>query len=457
MSWWDYGHWITAEGERIPVANPFQQGSDVAAKFLTAQTEEEAQEVLTNLDEDDAQTRYVMVDWKMAATETQTGGKYFAPLRFDPDTNRSEHYTRVASIDNLQQSGLVSGTDLIRHNPDYYNSTTARLYWYHGSAKNPDPVVVDWQGAERALGNGDTFVEPPSDGQPVKRFRGLSALQNARAFVENDSTSQLGGVGAAPTHRIPALEHYRLVYMDEVTAYVSPDFRSLFQRTVQNNPVLGAVSGSQNATADQQRNVAQDLLYGGNTPSWTKTFERVPGATIEGTDAPENTTLRMQVELNPANGQNFTYHQQIQTDENGEFTTTVPYATTGYDEVGVEDGYTNTSVRATGPYQFGTTFGDQFVPAFNASVDVTESQVVGESDATATVEGNWESLFDDGNGTDGNSSDNATDGSTTDPSTDDSTTDDSATNDSTSGGTGGVAQTQQAKVTTAVARADRAS
>ncbi|RQD89937.1 oligosaccharyl transferase, archaeosortase A system-associated, partial [Methanosalsum natronophilum] len=26
MSWWDYGHWITAIGERIPHANPFQRG-----------------------------------------------------------------------------------------------------------------------------------------------------------------------------------------------------------------------------------------------------------------------------------------------------------------------------------------------------------------------------------------------------------------------------------------------
>jgi len=25
LSWWDYGHWITTIGERIPNANPFQQ------------------------------------------------------------------------------------------------------------------------------------------------------------------------------------------------------------------------------------------------------------------------------------------------------------------------------------------------------------------------------------------------------------------------------------------------
>ncbi|MCL9813991.1 oligosaccharyl transferase, archaeosortase A system-associated [Natranaeroarchaeum aerophilus] len=42
MSWWDYGHWITVEGERIPTANPFQQGTDTASGFFQAQSEERA-------------------------------------------------------------------------------------------------------------------------------------------------------------------------------------------------------------------------------------------------------------------------------------------------------------------------------------------------------------------------------------------------------------------------------
>ena len=42
LSWWDYGHWITGEGERIANANPFQQNVREAADFLLAQDEEEA-------------------------------------------------------------------------------------------------------------------------------------------------------------------------------------------------------------------------------------------------------------------------------------------------------------------------------------------------------------------------------------------------------------------------------
>jgi dolichyl-diphosphooligosaccharide--protein glycosyltransferase len=53
MSWWDYGHVITYWGHRIPNANPFQAGigggashAPGAATFLTAKTEEQANDVL---------------------------------------------------------------------------------------------------------------------------------------------------------------------------------------------------------------------------------------------------------------------------------------------------------------------------------------------------------------------------------------------------------------------------
>ena len=34
LSWWDYGHWITAVGRRVPVSNPFQQAATETALFL---------------------------------------------------------------------------------------------------------------------------------------------------------------------------------------------------------------------------------------------------------------------------------------------------------------------------------------------------------------------------------------------------------------------------------------
>jgi dolichyl-diphosphooligosaccharide--protein glycosyltransferase len=70
LSWWDYGHWITNRAERIPNANPFQQGATSAAEFLLAQNEEEALSTLEEeFDESEtAETEYVMIDWQMAET-----------------------------------------------------------------------------------------------------------------------------------------------------------------------------------------------------------------------------------------------------------------------------------------------------------------------------------------------------------------------------------------------------
>jgi len=388
MSWWDYGHWITAEGEAIPNANPFQQNSNDAARYLLTQSEEESLAVLEDIDEDDAQTRYVMVDWKMVQTESLSPvrGKFFAPPTFVDGVGRSTYFTRVLATDRLRQSGLFGSTLAIRHKQAYYNSTMVRLYLYHGSAKSPEPYVVDWQGREQALGNGETFVRPPQDGAPVKLFDNMSA---AREFAEGDESAQVGGIGPHPPERVPALKHYRLVHMDEVSALEGSGEVAAFRRDVQRSGLgqqLRARLGA-NASGQQLQQEAIGRLYP-NSPAWTKTFERVEGATIEGT-GPENTTLRLRVQLQPKNGIPFTYAQRVETDENGEFSTTVPYSTTGYDAVGPETGHTNTSVRATGPYVISSGVRLNASGALlrdTGTVNVTERQVVGADDAPATVE-----------------------------------------------------------------------
>jgi dolichyl-diphosphooligosaccharide--protein glycosyltransferase len=66
MSWWDYGHWITYLGHRIPNANPFQSGiggGDVpgAASYFTSQSEEEANSIADALG-----SRYIISNGRMA-------------------------------------------------------------------------------------------------------------------------------------------------------------------------------------------------------------------------------------------------------------------------------------------------------------------------------------------------------------------------------------------------------
>jgi len=61
---------------------------------------------------------------------------------------------------------------------------------------------------------------------------------------------------------------------------------------------------------------------------FVKTFERVPGATIEGSGAAPGEEVEATVELEKATGGTFEYTQYAEADENGNFEFTVPYSTT---------------------------------------------------------------------------------------------------------------------------------
>ena len=410
MSWWDYGHWITVEAERIPNANPFQHGARDAASFLTAQDEDEALEALSEVDDhEDAQTQYVMVDWQMVESDSFAGGKYFAPPTFLDDVERSDFYTRIVDDDLAEQVGIVGATATMHHKQPYYDSMAVRLYHYHGSAKDPVPVTLNWQGAERDLGTGETTTSTPADGQVIEEHDSLEDAQEAAAASE---TTQVGGIGTNPEERVEALEHFRLVHMDEVPA-MAGGLDQIVQRTVQNTNLLEVIEESEQY--DDPFNYLFDTEL-----AWTKTFERVPGGTISG-EGPENTTLRIQAELEPEDGQPFTYTQRVETDDDGQFEAIVPYSTTGYDEWGVDEGYTNTSVRATGPYTVATE--EQWLDdegnliQYSDEVHVSEGQVIGEDETESTAELEEEILFesevDEENGDEEND-DGSEDGDSTD-------------------------------------------
>ncbi|KAB1194255.1 oligosaccharyl transferase, archaeosortase A system-associated [Haloferax sp. MBLA0076] len=363
MSWWDYGHWITVLGERIPNANPFQEGATSAANYLLAPNEAQANDVLTGQSEEGDQTRYVMVDWQMASTDSKFG----APTVFydEEDVSTSDFYSTVYRLQ--EQDGQVTGFSQTKvHDQRYYESMMIRLYKYHGSARDPSPVVVDWD--ERPVSDTQTIRVTPSDGQAIKTFENMSA---AEAYVESDPTSQIGGIAAFPEERVPALEHYRLVKSSNSSSLRSGSYQNSLIRA-------GNTLGIQ----------PQVLLD--NNPAWVKTFERVPGATVEGSGAPADSTVTAQVEMRDlTTNTTFTYTQQVQTDGNGEFTMTLPYSTTGYDDYGPENGYTNVSVRATGDYTFTgpTSFeGNNTIVAYQAqNVSVDEGLVNGAEDGTIEV------------------------------------------------------------------------
>ena len=431
MSWWDYGHIITVQGERIPNANPFQQGSTTAANFLLAPNETQANDVLADVDEDDAQTRYVAVDWKMANTYGQGGGKYFAPPRFYDKANvsSSDYYSSVRSRQNPQRYFNY-------RTQDYYESMVVRLYEYHGSAKEvqssgqPFVYVVDWDQATTR--SGQTIRATPEDGTPaVKRFRSLEAARN---YTETDATSQIGGFGAQPGERVAALEHYRYVGSSGTSAY-SSDAHNQFQLV---ESAFGRLPSQQSTTGSCAEN--QTTMPIGNqtycmsdqatqvmdhtNPAWTKIFERVPGGTIEGT-GPADSTVYASVQMrNNVTGETFVYRQRAQTGADGTFEMTVPYSTTGYDEWGTEEGYTDVSVRAQTPYLLQLTGNESGA----ATTQVSEGQVIGEDTTASTV--NLTTPSESANNTEINgTSTNDTSTNETSGTTDSSSTDAISTNE----------------------------
>ncbi|MWG35714.1 oligosaccharyl transferase, archaeosortase A system-associated [Halomarina oriensis] len=393
MSWWDYGHFITVEGDRIPNANPFQQGSNEAANFLLAQNESAATDVLTTDGDGDGEGgRYVMIDWKLADPRSQ---KYTAPTAFGDHGISASGPGENALIETLTYQQYFQGTQpqpqVYIRNQAHYDSMRTRLYQFHGSAASPrtngQVVVVDWQ-REAFTVNGQQ-TQPYPQNASIKRF---PTMADAQEYVETDTTAQIGGLQGVPTEYVPALEQYRLVHASEEANQVGP---------------------------------------------WVKTFERVDGATIEGT-GPANATVTASVQMriptqNGTQFERFTYYQQVQTGEDGSFTMTVPYSTTGYDEFGPENGHTNVSVRSTGQYRLSavTQGEDLSRTIYGANATVTEGQVLGEDDAATQVTLEEERTVQAG----GNQSGNGTN-VTASPDGGNETTGDSASNDTNASGNG---------------------
>jgi dolichyl-diphosphooligosaccharide--protein glycosyltransferase len=304
-----------------------------------------------------------MVDWQMASPNS----KFNAPIVFYDEANLSRD-DFVAPMYTQNFRGSVNVRE-----QRYYESQMIRLYHYHGSAVEPRPVVVDWENRQAQTQDGQTVqvrTFPSNRSDAVRQFRNVS---QARAFVERDGTAQVGGIGALPSERVPALQHYRLVRVSNQSAFSA----SSYQRQV--------------LLTQQLTGFRATRMFVTN-PSWLKTFERVPGARVEGSGAPPNTTVTAQVRMRaPTGNYSFTYRQQARTDADGEFTMTLPYSTTGYGEYGPENGYTNVSVRATGPYNLTTpgqlveSNGTAAVQQHAATLDVSEGQVNGDQGGTLEV------------------------------------------------------------------------
>ncbi|XVH31360.1 oligosaccharyl transferase, archaeosortase A system-associated [Haloferacaceae archaeon DSL9] len=332
ISWWDYGHLIAVQGERAAVANPFQQRARFSAAFFLAETETRSNDLLDALP-----TREGVYD---------RSDEELRQLVDDRTAQEEREQIRYVMIDDAMVS--------------------SKFY-----------AMTQWAGPSYGA---------YTDRQEVPIGENETASLNALGERYDNSTLATLYFDSAA-----GMEHYRLVHAsDDETQFASlaiqrdGRWQTYAVNRDANEIQFAAIQLHQHPDID---NVA---IFDRRSGPEVATYERVPGATVEGSGAPANATVTAAVDLDVAwSDEPETYTQTVRTGADGSFEMTLPYATTGTDEFGPENGYTDTSVHADGPYTFYTdaeTGDDLATTQYIGEADVHEGQVVGENEDIVTVE-----------------------------------------------------------------------
>lgn len=192
MSWWDYGHWITRVGRRIPIANPFQEGAQIAGKYLISQNETSANQIM-----DELGAEYVMIDYAMPVL------KFYAMVTWAGENESDFYDVYYAPTGN----GTLQPVRLFY--PSYYNSTVVRLYNFNGEA------VVPSENATIVISYMD---QVDRQGMWYKEITGswsFSTYEEARDFISSHASENYKIIAVDPFKSpvpLEKLEHYQLVY-----------------------------------------------------------------------------------------------------------------------------------------------------------------------------------------------------------------------------------------------------
>ncbi len=287
LSWWDYGHLITTQGERIPHANPFQQNARSASAALTAQSEAQAELYLDAI----------------AAGESPSRESDTAALQ--------------AAINDSDPAGGIQYVMIDDQ-----------------SAAAKFPAITEWTGPEY-----NSYLED----ERIELGQGQNqSLPVAGEAYENTLLASLYLQDTA------GMEHFRLV--QEAPRYSIVGFQVSRGGVSQNSQVF-ADGGYTNRVANvstavnratQLGQVGPGGFYDAQVEASVKVFERVDGATIAGETNATNGTVTVVLDLETGTDRPFRYTQSVSV-EDGAFELTVPYPTA--ETLGPADGYANASVR----------------------------------------------------------------------------------------------------------------
>jgi dolichyl-phosphooligosaccharide-protein glycotransferase len=277
MSWWDYGHWITFVAKRIPNSNPFQHGvagPEGSAAYFTATSEEAANRILDTLG-----TRYVITDIEMDT------GKFWAMATWaDPIAGR-DPFEPTFLVQTSTSSQSYQSVPF--YSQQYYMTMVSRLHNFDGSMTDPSSQVYYVEYRDSAAANTSLPVVTKAEqmnataAQTAAETYNRNAPAGSHATVLNLYYQVRGDAITQPVDRVPALQHYRLVY-------------------------------------ESPQNVFRTSGTGGPDVKYVKIFEYVSGARIKGEG-----TIEVPIVTNT--GREFIYRQES---VDGEFI--VPYATSGW-------------------------------------------------------------------------------------------------------------------------------
>ncbi len=357
MSWWDYGHWITTTAERIPNANPFQEGPRPASAYLLAQSEERANLILDALPS--------MQD-SAANIDEMSNEELRAVIANQSEQEASEN-TRYVVIDD--QMAAIRGIS-------------------RGSSGKFGPIT-QWTGPgfQTYTANENRTLRTLGQGGGFSSVNATARLPSVSQRYENTMLSRLYYDDAQ------GLEQYRLVHETEQSTFFLGLAQSR-QGSYRNLGVNAMLTPRIFRLLQRQDIVAYDLRQ----ESRVKTFERVEGAQITGQVDPvrlsgPNATVLARVDLQTeSRNRSFTYRTRTTTEENGSFSVTVPYPTDN--SVPPAEGGTNASVTATGNYSIlvdpivGSIGGREqvFGSRVSGSVDVPESAIYDGSEVEVEFE-----------------------------------------------------------------------
>jgi dolichyl-diphosphooligosaccharide--protein glycosyltransferase len=194
MSWWDYGHWITAIAHRIPNSNPHQLGAGSAAHFFTAQDVSLASTIIDRLG-----SKYVIIDAAMARVERKFPA--MATWAGESVSQFFETYLVKTAEGRLEPVAV--------YYPEYYQSMCSRLYVFGGEQWEPSNSTWVLSYVER-----DGYKE-------ISSLRRFATYEEAKTYLESQTSANYRIVSLDPLASpvpLEELKDYKLVYHSDSSA-----------------------------------------------------------------------------------------------------------------------------------------------------------------------------------------------------------------------------------------------